>query len=183
MAAPERLERDGTTLRRFSLDDAKELAEVVRANLDHLAAWMPWAYEEHARTVSTTLSGQRQRLAPTIAGYDDPAGSWDFAICAPDGAIIGTSGIVVRDDGRREIGYWLAADRTGRGHATHAARLLTDLWRTQHDEPRIEIRCDEANGASAAVARKADYRLENVIDHTIEATKETGRMMIWVMER
>jgi RimJ/RimL family protein N-acetyltransferase len=178
MAAPERIERDGTVLRRLTVDDARAMADLVRDNLEHLARWMPWAND-----TSASLSGQRQRLEGTVRGYDDPRGTWDFAICETDGTVIGTSGIVVRDDGRREIGYWLAADRVGRGHATRAAAMLTDLWREQRDEPRIEIRCDEANTASAAVPRRLGYRLETVIDHPIEAKAETGRMMIWSQDR
>jgi RimJ/RimL family protein N-acetyltransferase len=183
MPAPERLERDATILRRLTIDDAKVLADTILENVDHLAAWMPWAYDEQLRNASTSLSGQRQRLETTVKGYDDPSGSWDFAICSMDGDIIGTSGIVVRDDGRREIGYWVARAHVGKGHATRAAGLLTDVWREQRGEPRIEIRCDEANRASAAVPPKLGYRLDRVIDHAIEAANETGRMMVWVMDR
>jgi RimJ/RimL family protein N-acetyltransferase len=178
MPAPERFERDATVLRRFTIDDAPAIAGLVRDNLDHLADWMPWADEK-----STQVSFQRQRLESVLAGYATDDGLWEYGVCDATGTLVGNCGLVVRDDGRREIGYWMAEDQTGRGHATRAAGMLTDAWRELRGEPRIEIRCDEANLASASVPRKLGYRLDRVIDHPIEAKAETGRMMIWVMDR
>jgi RimJ/RimL family protein N-acetyltransferase len=57
------------------------------------------------------------------------------------------------------------------------------VWRAHRREPRLELRCDEANAKSANVARKLGFELEGVIDHAIEAKRETGRMMIWSMTR
>jgi RimJ/RimL family protein N-acetyltransferase len=178
MPAPERLERDATILRRFTMADAQTIANLVRDNLDHLADWMPWANEK-----STNVSFQRQRLESVLAGYETDDGFWEYCICGRDGAPVGNCAVVVRDDGRREIGYWVAKARTGEGHATRAAGLLTDAWRELRTEPRIEIRCDEANLASASVPRKLGYRLDRVIDVEKEAPAETGRMMVWVMDR
>jgi RimJ/RimL family protein N-acetyltransferase len=47
---------------------------------------------------------------------------------------------------------------------------------------RVEIHCDEANTASAAIPRKLGYRLDRVIAHEPEAPGESGRRMIWVRE-
>jgi RimJ/RimL family protein N-acetyltransferase len=176
--APERLADGDTHLRRFTVDDAATLATAVRESLDHLGVWMPWADD-----ASTQVPFQHQRLVDTVRGYDDPRGSWEYAICEADGTVVGSCGIAVRVDGRREIGYWLHVDHAGKGHGTRAARLLTDLWREQRDEPRIEIRCDVANAASAAIPKKLGYTLEAVIDGPREARGETGRTMVWVMER
>jgi RimJ/RimL family protein N-acetyltransferase len=176
--APEVLVDGETHLRRFTVDDAATIATAVRESLDHLARWMPWANDSSAQ-----VPFQRQRLVDTVRGYDDPRGSWEYAICDAAGTMIGSCGIAVRVDGRREIGYWMHVDHAGRGHATRAARLLTDVWREQRDEPRIEIRCDEANGASAAIPKKLGYVLEAVIDGPREALAETGRTMVWVLAR
>jgi RimJ/RimL family protein N-acetyltransferase len=132
---------------------------------------------------SGTAAFQRERLRDTVAGYDDPHGSWEYAICEPDGTVIGSCGLVVRDDGRREIGYWVHADHAGKGHATRAAALLTGVWRDDRDEPRVEIRCDEANVASAAIPPRLGYTLEAVIDGSRETPGETGRTMVWALER
>jgi RimJ/RimL family protein N-acetyltransferase len=178
MPAPEGMHDDGTVLRRFTLDDAPAVAAAVRESMEHLAGWMPWANDTAA-----TIAFQRQRLGDTVRGYDDDDGSWEYAICGPDGTIVGSCGIVVRGDGRREIGYWVHAGHVGKGHATRAARLLTDVWRHQRAEPRIEIRCDEANIASASIPRKLGYELEAIIDGPREANNETGRTLMWVLTR
>jgi RimJ/RimL family protein N-acetyltransferase len=178
VGAPETLTDDGTLLRRFTVDDAPAIAGAVRDSFDHLAPWMPWADER-----SGSVAFQRQRLGEAVQGYDDPHGSWEYAICQPDGTVIGSCGIVVRDDGRREIGYWVHVDHIGKGHATRAARLLTQLWREQRDEPRLEIRCDEANIVSAAIPKLLGYHFDGIVTGPREAKNETGRTMVWVMER
>jgi RimJ/RimL family protein N-acetyltransferase len=178
VTAPERLADGGTQLRRFTVDDAATVANAVRDSMDHLAQWMPWADDGSAQ-----LSFQRQRLEETVRGYDDPHGSWEYAICDAAGAVIGSCGIVVRSDGRREIGYWVHVDHAGKGHGTRAARMLTQIWRDERDEPRIEIRCDEANAKSAAIPKQLGYALDAVIDGPAETPGETGRTMVWVLER
>jgi RimJ/RimL family protein N-acetyltransferase len=176
--APQRVEDGDTALRRYSIDDAGPMAQMVRECMDHLVPWLPWASDETA-AVGTQLT----RMRESIKGYEQPDGTWDYAVCDRGGRLIGSAGIVVRDDGRVEIGYWVHIDAVGHGHATRAARMLTEVWREHRAEARIEIRCDEANVKSANVAHKLGYRLEAVIDHPIEAASETGRMMIWALER
>jgi RimJ/RimL family protein N-acetyltransferase len=176
--APERLVDGDTQVRRFTVDDAATVANAVRESMDHLADWLPWANE-----TSTQLSFQRQRLGDAVRLYDDPRGSWEYAICDADGGVIGSCGIVVRSDGRREIGYWVNVDHVGRGHGTRAARMLTAVWREHRDEPRIEIRCDEANARSAAIPKQLGYTLEAVIEGPSETRRETGRTLVWALTR
>ena len=39
---PDRMEGDGLLLRRWRLDDAKDLGRAVAASQEHLRPWMPW---------------------------------------------------------------------------------------------------------------------------------------------
>ena len=186
MTAPERVSDGATTLRRISAADAPAIARAVRESLDHLAAWMPWA-----GAASATESFQRERLGPIAVAYDDNSATWEFAICeraatAEGGeteTLVGLCGITVRDDGRREIGYWVHIDHTRRGHASRAAAMLTQMWRERRSEARIEIRCDAANRASAAIPKQLGYQLEGVIDVKPEARSETGKLMVWSLTR
>ena len=57
------------------------------------------------------------------------------------------------------------------------------MWREHRREPRIEIWCDEANHASAAIPRRLGYHLDRVADATPTTPSETGRMMVWVLDR
>jgi RimJ/RimL family protein N-acetyltransferase len=178
VAPPGRLELGGTVLRRFTVDDAAPMAAAVGESLEHLARWLPWA---DATTASP--DAQLPRMRDSLAAYDDPHGTWHYAICDDRGRLIGSASIVVRDDGRTEIGYWVHVDHVGRGHALRAAQLLTDMWRAHRDEPRIEIRCDEGNVASASIPRKLGYTLERVVDGPCETPYESGRTQVWVTAR
>ncbi len=48
---------------------------------------------------------------------------------------------------------------------------------------RVEIHCDAANAPSAAVARSLGFRLAREEPHPFEAPSESGRRMIWTLER
>jgi RimJ/RimL family protein N-acetyltransferase len=176
-AAPERVDDDGTHLRRFTVDDAPAVAALLADNLDHLAPWMPWARPEIANDAF-----QRDRMTVAVARYDDEHADWEFAICNATGPLVGACGILARDGGHR-MWYWVAREAAGRGHATRAARLLDAIWRDHRHEPRLEIRCDVANEASAAIPRRLGYRLDRVDDVEPETASETGRMMVWVVDR
>jgi RimJ/RimL family protein N-acetyltransferase len=178
VSAPHELRDGGTQLRRFTVDDAEAMAAAVRESMAHLARWLPWANDDTA-----SVETQRQRMRDSVAVYDDPDATWDYAVCDAAGTMIGSASILARDDGHREIGYWVHAAYVGRGHATRAARLLTKIWREHRHEPRIEIWCDEANVASAAIPRRLGYRLDRIADASPTTPGETGRMMVWVIDR
>jgi RimJ/RimL family protein N-acetyltransferase len=101
----------------------------------------------------------------------------------PDGEFVGTIGMHRRAaDDAVEIGYWIASAKTRRGYATAAARALTPVALELSGTRRVEIHCDVANTASAAIPRKLGYRLDRVEAHEREAPGERGRRMIWVWD-
>jgi RimJ/RimL family protein N-acetyltransferase len=104
-------------------------------------------------------------------------------IAVAEGTLAGAIGLHRRiGDGGIEIGYWIAAQYTRRGFATAAAEALTSVALTLPGVARVEIHCDEANTASAAIPRKLGYRLDRMVEHEPEAPGETGRRMIWVWD-
>ena len=64
---------------------------------------------------------------------------------------------VDRQLGAAHVGYWLAAPARGRGHATRALRLLADWAFDALGLERLELRAQEANQASQAVAVRAGF--------------------------
>ena len=48
---------------------------------------------------------------------------------------------------------------------------------------RVEIHCDAANTASAAVARRLGYRLDRIEERRPQASARSGRLMIWVLDK
>lgn len=177
-ALPETLTSDLVTLRRYRPADAAALKEAIAASFQDLRRFMPWA--------------QSPPTDWSVAEFVEPAaarfgGDYDanYAITlTSDASIVGSCGLMPRIGVRAlEIGYWVDSRHTGRGIATTAARLLTEAAFGLADIDRVEIHCDEANLASAAVARKAGYRLDRIVDDEKTAQADTGRSMIWMIER
>jgi RimJ/RimL family protein N-acetyltransferase len=63
--------------------------------------------------------------------------------------------------GRNSRG-WLHPGYLGRGYATRSVGFLTEVALSLRDVDRIEIHADEANTASAAIARRLGYRLDRL---------------------
>ncbi|WP_405014010.1 GNAT family N-acetyltransferase; N-acetyltransferase [Kitasatospora sp. NBC_01539] len=166
----------GAALRRRRVADAAAVNAAVHANLEHLRPWMPWA--KAAPTMDQTVEMSR-------AGEEVWDTGTDFMYvlgtdAEPDG-VLGAFGLHGRiGPGALEVGYWIADTHTGRGLATAGARALTAAALALPGISRVEIHCDEANLASAAVPRKLGFRLDRVEDALVTAPSETGRKLIWV---
>lgn len=175
---PELVDAGMLILRRVRAGDAGAVAAAVGASLDHLRPWMPWAVPEAAEP-------RTQRIRVTEADEMWAAGT-DYiysVMAAGEDTLVGMIGLHRRvGDGGIEIGYWIDVRQTRRGFATAAAGALTSVALDLPGVKRVEIHCDEANIASAAVPRKLGYRLERIDDHEPEAPGESGRRMIWVCE-
>jgi RimJ/RimL family protein N-acetyltransferase len=166
-------------LRRLAVDDAVAVARAVADNLAHLRPWMPWAGTE-----SSDPRFQRRRLAEADLQWSRGAdfGYGLFAATPDSERLLGAFGLTARRGPKTlEIGYWLAADSTGRGLATRVVGALTDIAAAQPDIERILIYCDEANHASAAIPRRLGYHLERIVAVPPEATAETGRQQEWMI--
>jgi RimJ/RimL family protein N-acetyltransferase len=169
---PEAVAAGEVLLRRATVADAAGLAAVVADSLDHLAAWMPWATPEAA-----TVDAQRERVAGGPWGPD----SYHYLIIRETVGVVGGCGLHRRiGPTGLEIGYWVGARHTRQGYASAAAAALTRTALSLPGIDRVEIHCDEANVASAAVARRLGYALDRIDDHTVDSPAQTGRFMIWV---
>lgn len=178
---PERIDAGPVVLRRLRRDDADAIAEAVAASFAHLRPWMFWATPEAADPVH-----QRARIMDAEASWD--AGTdYIYTVLidgARDGEFLGSFGLHRRSEPDSiEMGYWIHAAYAGRGYGTAAARALTHVALALPGVLRVEIHCDVANGASAAIPRKLGYRLDRIEDREPQAASETGRHMIWVLGR
>lgn len=165
-------------LERMRSGDAASIARAVAVSLEHLRPWMAWATPEAA--------DPRAQLARAAEAEE----LWDSGVdfiysirLAAEETVVGQVGLHRRpDDGAIEIGYWISASHVRRGLGTAAAGALTPVALGMPGITRVEIHCDEANTASAAIPRKLGYRLDRVDPHEPEAPGEQGRRMIWVRE-
>ena len=175
---PNRIETPRLVLRPWAVEDAPALKALIDANLDHLRAWMPWAMNEPSpvEVIAERIEmfrGQRER------GEDFGVG-----VLRGDEAI-GGAGLHLRDGpGVLEIGYWIAAAHGGRGYATEAAVVLTDLAFAMAGIERVEIRCDPRNVVSAAVPRKLGFVHTTTLKaNTVTPTGEPRDTMVWETTR
>ena len=173
---PAELDAGPVVLRRWRDADLEELVAEIERSRDHLAPWQAWAAAADRDSIATFLLASDAAFnARTDFGY---------GVRLPDGRLAGGMGLHARiGRGGLEIGYWIAADRINRGYATAAAGTLTEAAFELPDIERVEIHCDEANVRSAAVPRKLGYRLDRVVEDSVDAPNEIGRSMVWVRER
>jgi RimJ/RimL family protein N-acetyltransferase len=175
---PERVDAGAVVLRRIRSTDAGAVAAAVAGSLDHLRPWMPWATPDSADRRS-----QLTRVAEADEMWESGISYIYSVLTADHGTLVGEIGLHRRGgDGSIEIGYWIAGSQTRRGFGASAAAAITDVALALPGVSRVEIHCDEANAASAAIPRKLGYRLDRVEERKPEAPGESGRLMIWVRD-
>ena len=174
---PEEIAVPPLVLRRWRLADAPSLLAAVERSLSELRLFMPWAMEEP--TLASVEAFLRGSWTPT------PPETFGFGLFDAGGEVVGAFGLHGRQGpGTLEIGYWVRSDRTRRGYATAATRALTEVSFEHFPQMnRVEIRCDPANVASAAIPSKLGYRLDRTDVVEIEAEAQTGKQQVWVLDR
>lgn len=150
---------DGVIVLRTPTDaDASTLVEVVRASAAHLAPFMPWASPTYDRTAALAW----------IRGERDP-GQVQYLIVGDDGELAGVCGLdqVNEINHSANLGYWLRPDRTGRGWATRATRLVARHGLTTMGLERVEILVAVENTASRGVAERVGATMEGTLRHRL----------------
>lgn len=164
-------------IRCWQPEDAAQLKAAVDASREHLIPWMPWARQE------TTLQDQIDRLR-RVRGEFDLGQDFAYAIFSRDESqVLGSTGLHTRRGSHaREIGYWIHVDYVRKGYATETAAALTKVAFEIDGMDRVEIHCDPANLASAAVPKKLGYTHEATLrrrSHWSEGKVEDS--MIWTI--
>jgi ribosomal-protein-serine acetyltransferase len=156
---------EGAHLRPVDLGDVEELDDLVAANREYLARWMPWAPAQN-------MESTREFVAASIAQLESDNG---FNAClVVDGALAGVFGFHSIDwvHRRTTIGYWLAERAQGRGLATRAVAALIDHAFAEWDLHRVEIRAAVGNARSRAVCERLGLTFEGELR---EAERVRGR--------
>lgn len=141
------------TLRAATLADAAAMAAVVRSSVAELAPYMPWATEVYDEAAARAWI---ERMGPN---------DLQCLIVGDDGELAGACGLDQVNEINRSanLGYWLRSDRTGRGWATRATRLLARHGLTRLGLERIEILMAVENEASRRVAERAGATFEGTL--------------------
>ena len=140
-------------VRPYQESDARALYEAINESRDHLRPWLRFA-DAH-QTVEESQDWINKGRAEWILRENMHMGIWE----KDAGRFLGEIGLHPRqwEIGYFEIGYWLRVTAEGHGYLTTATQLLVEYAFSSLKAQRLEIRCDERNSRSAAVARRCGF--------------------------
>lgn len=173
---PAEIRTDRVLLRRWQPEHTPLLKDAIDSSLAHLQRWMPWA-----RAEPSSLEVIHERLTGFAKNFDDGRECL-YGIFSPDGTrVLGGIGLHPRIGLTGiEIGYWLRESETGRGYATDAAGALTRVALALPHIDHVEIRCDPANGPSAAIPARLGYtHVQTIMGEIFEPGAAPRDTMIW----
>lgn len=145
-----------TSLRPWRDDDLPALARIGRdPDVTH---WMGLPREYRDSDARAYLMSRYDGLHVGIRA--------PYAIVScDDGGLLGSIALAhfAWEDGRGEVGYWLASGARGAGHATRAVRLISAWGFEALGLERIELQAAVDNPASQRVAERAGFSREAVL--------------------
>ncbi|WP_438313323.1 GNAT family N-acetyltransferase [Sporosarcina sp. FA9] len=158
---PNSFESARLLIRAPELSDTLDILQATEHSLPALREWMPWAQSEP--TFYKTEENLRQAIADFILKKDLRL----HLFSKETGEFIGSAGLHRIDwtIPKFEIGYWLATKFVGLGYATEAVERITRFAFEDLGARRVEIRCDDENNKSRAVAERSGFTLEGTLKH------------------
>ena len=156
---PESIETERLILRLPRAGDGAMVHTSVRASIEQLKPWLPWA------TDSYSIDDGELWCRRMFISFHSRKDATYLILDRTSGSHLGNVSANNLDHQVRrcEIGYWMRTDQAGRGYMTEAVNALTAMLVKSLQMHRIQIRCDPRNLASAAVARKCGYEFEGTV--------------------
>ncbi len=170
-----RIETRRLLVRCYNPADASLLAESVAENVEHLRPWMPWVYDE-----PEPIEAKVQRLKQ-FRGMFDLGQNFTYGIFNPeDTRLLGGTGLHARIGERQlEIGYWIHKAYVNQGFVTECTAALVKVAFELIHVHRLEIHCDPANLASAAIPRKLGFTHEGTLRAKTPFLDHWSDSMVW----
>ena len=170
-----RIETNRLVVRCYNPSDAVMLAESITENIEHLRPWMPWVHSEPEALEEKVARLKRFR------GMFDLGQNFVYGIFNPkDTRLLGGTGLHPRLGAEElEIGYWIHKDFVNQGLVTESTAALIRVAFELIHVHRIEIHCDPANVASAAIPRKLGFRHEGTLRAKTRFLEGWSDSMIW----
>ena len=163
-------------LRALSAADLDALMDAFEASFAELSHWLvPFAS-------MPTREAEADFLAAAEDNFQNDRDHYGFLALDPEGTVVG--GASLHPQGTwAGIGYWAATSRSGRGQTTDVAEALTSAAFAYLDLEAVQIHCDAANHASAAIPARLGYRLIGGHPREIVCPGHTGWGLTWEMRR
>lgn len=177
--APNELVGEGIVLRRTVGSDAERVFEAVVESNEVLYPRMRWALPIPS-------------FEKTAENCNDVEGLWtrgealNYTIWSPVGECLGRCSLHHIDWGvpKFEIGYWVRLSAHGRGIATEATRLMTEMAFATLGAQRVSLWCAIDNISSRRVAEKLGYLHEGTFKNDeVDALGRPVDMEIFALVR
>jgi RimJ/RimL family protein N-acetyltransferase len=175
-----RIETKRLVVRCYHPSDATLLAKAITESVEHLRPWMPWVYAEPEPLQEKILRLKRFR------GLFDLGQDFIYGIFNPeDTRLLGGTGLHTRLGTKElEIGYWIHKDYINQGLVSESTAALVRVAFELLHIHRLEIHCDPANTASAAIPRKLGFTHEGTLRAKTPFLDAWRDSMIWgLLER
>ena len=175
---PDLLGTERLVLRPPSGADAEQVLAAVSASYPELHRWMEWAQGPYGIEQALRFCAD--------ARHDFEAGRNFTALLtlAENETVVGCASLLVRDESLPsfEIGYWVHTRHTGRGYATEAAEALARLAFEDCGAKRLELRINESNRRSRAVAERLGFELEGPLEpHCSDDEAPSSESLVYAM--
>lgn len=140
-------------LRLPAVEDAEKLNAAILASHAELSVWMDWAIKP--QTLIETLGFCREALT----SWKEERALNVLIIHRSSGEIVGSCGYPRLEWSvpKFEIGYWCRSDRVGQGFVTEATWALARHAFESLAARRVELRMDDRNQRSWAVAERLGF--------------------------
>jgi RimJ/RimL family protein N-acetyltransferase len=156
---PQALQTSRLLLRPPRPGDAGAIYEAIRESFTELNPWMPWAADP------PTLQGAREFCEQSARQWEERSACNLLMLDRTDDKLVGASGYPRLDweVPSFEIGYWCRTSRVGRGYVVETTAALARYAFETLQARRVELRMDDRNLRSIAVAERLAFELEGVL--------------------
>ena len=170
-----RIETKRLVVRCYNPSDVSLLGESITESLEHLRPWMPWVHHE-----PEAIEVKLERLK-RFRGMFDLGQDFVYGIFNPEETkLLGGTGLHTRlGESELEIGYWIHKDFLNQGLVTESTTALVRVAFEVLHIHRLEIHCDPANTASAAIPRKLSFTHEGTLRLKTRFLDGWSDSMIW----
>lgn len=143
-----------------SLDIQPKVLSAILESKSELEVYLPWI--KYSLTVEESLQGMKSAIKNFEAFKNELR---YFLINKENDELLGAIGLVFKDGSvpSFEIGYWLKSSSYGKGYISEAIGILERYAFEELGAKRLEIRTDETNIKSKAVALRCGYNYEGTL--------------------
>jgi RimJ/RimL family protein N-acetyltransferase len=163
-------------LTQYTPADVDRVRPVIEESRVHLSSFLGWAITPASREddMMRAVQGETMWREGRDAQY----------VISEVGTVLGMIGLHQRGGpDELEIGYWLAADATGRGIMTEACTVVTTAAFGAPEVEAVEITNDVRNHRSGAVPERLGFRRVGACTSTTYTSHDSGIKVRWRVER